>query len=133
MDEIPELPFINHQRDGEKLVNDLCMVPDAAALQTAKFFEHAAAKLRERHQVWARQQALKKHVRNQLMKISRLPDDVLDQMIQGHSFEMAASIVADKQGVPRETVHSHWLKAIHEIEWPGEDRSQHAGIQNGQR
>lgn len=115
-DKVPAMPFINHQRDGETLVTDLCNVPDIAALETAQFFEHAAEKLRERHAVWQRQQAIERQIRNQLTQIARLPGEVLDLMIVGHGFEVAADIVADKQGVPRETVYSHWLKAINAIE-----------------
>ena len=116
VDKVPAMPFINHQRDGETLVSDLCNVPDNATLETAQFLEHAAEKLRERHAVWQRQQAIERQVRNQLTQIARLPGEVLDLMIVGHGFEVAADIVADQQGVPRETVYSHWLKAINAIE-----------------
>lgn len=113
---IPDMPFINHQYDGEQLVTDLCNVPDEAALEIAIFFEHSAKKLRERHDVWKREQALKRETRSKTASTTRLPGRVMDQMLNGHSFEDAARLVADNHGIPRETVYHYWLSTIGAIE-----------------
>lgn len=115
-DRIPEMPFINHEQDGQRLVADLCSIPDEAALATAIFFEDTAKKLRERHEVWQREQALKRHTQSKLASTTRLPGRVMDRMLNGHSFEEAAELVADNHGIPRETVYHYWLTTIGAIE-----------------
>jgi|GEM_PF-2252939 len=115
-DGLPELPFVNHQYDGDRMVANLCDVPDDAALQTAIFFETAAKKLRERHQIWKREQEIKRQNRSKMVGIRRMPGRLLDEMLNGHSFEEAARLIADNHGIPRETVYSYWLGAVGEIE-----------------
>ncbi|WP_417463203.1 helix-turn-helix domain-containing protein [Kordiimonas sp.] len=119
---IPVMPFINHELDGSKLVSDLCRVPDNAALQTAEFFEDAARKLRERDALWKRQQAIERQTKNHHASITRLPGRVMDQMLNGHSFETAARLVADSHNIPRETVYKYWLDTVASIEATAKQR-----------
>jgi len=115
-DQPPEMPYVNHQFDGERLASDLCKVPDEAALSVAIFFEDAALKMRERHQIWQREQEIRKKSISNRSSLTRLPGRMLDQMLNGHSFEIAAQTIADQHNVPRETAYKYWLAAVSEIE-----------------
>ncbi|WP_262695192.1 helix-turn-helix domain-containing protein [Kordiimonas aquimaris] len=116
MKTIPEMPFVNNAHDGEQLVMNLHRVPDEATLITARFFEDAALTLRKRHKIWQRYQAIKRHAKSMNRGIARSPIRVLDKLQQGLDFDTAAQVVADEHGIPRETIHRHWLKEMKALE-----------------